>query len=256
MTTLLSTPLLSVRDLYAGYGDSEVLHGIDLDVRQGEVVCLLGSNGAGKTTTMAVLTGLISGRAQSIVYDGKDLLKMRPHERVDAGIVLAPEGRKVFPELTVEENLLLGSFTPRARKARKQKFEEVFALFPILLERRAQRAGHLSGGEQQMLALGRALMAEPRLLLLDEPSLGLAPKLVLTVYEAIKRIARSNISILLVEQNAQAALSVASRGYVLTTGTITHRDTADNLRDSKEMQDAFIGRRRHKDIGEIHAANP
>jgi branched-chain amino acid transport system ATP-binding protein len=248
------TSLLSVRGLYAGYNDSEILHGIDLDVRHGEVVCLLGSNGAGKSTTMAVLTGLISGRAKSVVYDGKDLLKMRPHERVAAGMVLAPEGRKVFPELTVEENLLLGSFTPRARTARKEKFEEVFELFPILRERRAQHAGHMSGGEQQMLALGRALMAQPRLLMLDEPSLGLAPKIVLNVYEAIKRIAQSNISILLVEQNAQAALSVASRGYVLTTGLITHQDTADKLRDSKEMQDAFIGKRRHQNVSG-HAAN-
>jgi len=252
------TPLLAIRGLIAGYDDSEVLHGIDLDVGRGEVVCLLGANGAGKTTTMSVLTGLIRGSAASVCYDGADLFKMKPHERVAAGVVLSPEGRKVFPELTVEENLILGSFTPRAREGRKQKFEEVFGLFPILAERRRQRAGHMSGGEQQMLALGRALMAQPRLLLLDEPSLGLAPKIVLNVYDAIRRIAQSNISILLVEQNAQAALSVASRGYVITTGLITHQDSAENLRGSKDMQDAFIGniRRHDNERREFDAPNP
>jgi branched-chain amino acid transport system ATP-binding protein len=245
--------LLSIRGLTAGYGDSEVLQGIDLDVGQGEVVCLLGANGAGKTTTMAVITGLINGRATSATYDGRDLFKMKPHERVAAGIVLSPEGRKVFPELTVEENLLLGSFTPHARKERAKTFKEVFDLFPILFERRRQRAGLMSGGEQQMLAIGRALMAKPRLLLLDEPSLGLAPKIVLNVFEAIKRIAESDISILLVEQNAMAALSVASRGYVINTGTITFQASGEELLRSEDMRDAFIGKLAHKTVEEGRA---
>ena len=252
------TALLSIRGLTAGYGDSEVLQGIDLDVGQGEVVCLLGANGAGKTTTMAVITGLIAGRATSATYDGKDLFKMKPYQRVAAGIVLSPEGRKVFPELTVEENLLLGSFTPHARKVRAQTFKEVFELFPILFERRRQHAGLMSGGEQQMLAIGRALMAKPRLLLLDEPSLGLAPKIVWHVYEAIKRIAESHISILLVEQNAMAALSVASRGYVINTGVITFQASSEELLNSEDMRDAFIGKLAHKNIegGRVDVANP
>ena len=251
------TALLSIRGLTAGYGDSEVLQGIDLDVGRGEVVCLLGANGAGKTTTMAVITGLIGGRATLATYDGRDLFKMRPHERVAAGIVLSPEGRKVFPELTVEENLLLGSFTPHARKARTQTFKEVFDLFPILFERRRQRAGLMSGGEQQMLAIGRALMAKPRLLLLDEPSLGLAPKIVLNVFEAIKRIAESDISILLVEQNAMAALSVASRGYVINTGVITYQASSEELLNSEDMRNAFIGKLAHKAVeeGRVDVAN-
>jgi branched-chain amino acid transport system ATP-binding protein len=239
------TSLLSVRGLTAGYGDSVVLDGLDLDVGSNEVVCLLGANGAGKTTTLAILSGLLKSTVGEIVYDGRDLRTLPPHGRVVAGIVLAPEGRKVFPDLTVEENLLLGSFNRPARLLREQNFSHVYSLFPILAERRRQRAGLMSGGEQQMLALGRALMANPRLLLLDEPSLGLAPKIVIAVFEAIRRIAESKISILLVEQNAQAALSVASRGYVLSGGRIVHQDTADRLRDSKEMQETFIGRVRH-----------
>jgi len=239
--------LLSIAGLKAGYDDAAVLNGVSLDVDESEVVCLLGANGAGKTTTMAVLSGLISSTGGTITYDGRDLGQLRPHQRVEAGIVLAPEGRKVFPDLTVEENLLLGSFTHRARSMRAQKFSEVYGLFPILAERRGQYAGLMSGGEQQMLALGRALMANPRLLLLDEPSLGLAPKIVLTVFDAIRRIAQSKISILLVEQNAYAALSVASRGYVLRGGVITSHGSANRLRNSAEVQQAFIGRVHHTD---------
>jgi branched-chain amino acid transport system ATP-binding protein len=244
------TPLLSIRGLTAGYGESIVLQDVSLEVGEGEVVCLLGANGAGKTTTMSVISGLQASKAGEIIYDGRDITRIQSHQRVAAGIVLAPEGRKVFPGLTVEENLLLGGFNPRGRKLRTQKFAEVFDLFPILQERRKQRAGLMSGGEQQMLALGRALMANPRLLLLDEPSLGLAPKIVLNVFDAIRRIAQSNISILLVEQNTQAALSIASRGYVLSTGCIAHQDTADRLRDSKELQEAFIGGARPRDLNE------
>ena len=234
--------LLSVRGLAAGYGDSVVIRDMSFDLKAGEVVCLLGANGAGKTTTMAVLSGLIKAMAGQIVFDGRDLLKMQPHERVAAGMSLCPEGREVFPNLTVEENLLLGSFHAAARMTRRSKFAEVYELFPILAERRKQRAGLMSGGEQQMLALGRALMANPRLLLLDEPSLGLAPRIVLRVFEAIQVIARSNISILLVEQRVAEALHFADRGYVLSVGQIVHEDTAEGLRGSAEMQAAFMGR--------------
>jgi branched-chain amino acid transport system ATP-binding protein len=176
-----------------------------------------------------------------VIYDGMDLLAMPSHERVRAGVVLSPEGRKVFPNLTVEENLYLGSFNTSARPLRRQKLDQAYTLFPRLAERRGQSAGLMSGGEQQMLALGRALMANPRLLMLDEPSLGLSPKLVQVVFEAIGTIAKSDITILLVEQNTHAALSVAKRGYVMASGRIVHAGEAAALRQSAEVREAFIG---------------
>jgi branched-chain amino acid transport system ATP-binding protein len=234
---------LSVQGLRAGYGGSTVLKDISFDVGAGEVVCLLGSNGAGKSTTMGVLTGLVACQSGRIVYDGSDLTKLPSHERVRQGLVLSPEGRKVFPNLTVEENLMLGSYNLNARAGRKQKFGEVYDLFPRLKERRQQKAGLMSGGEQQMLAIGRAVMAKPRLLLLDEPSLGLSPKMVLTVFEAIGALAKSaNLSILLVEQNTRAALSVARRGYVMANGRIVYSGSADDLSDAAALRDAFMGR--------------
>jgi branched-chain amino acid transport system ATP-binding protein len=233
--------LLSVKNLTVGYGDAVVVERVNLTVEEGEVVCLLGANGAGKTTTMSALAGTLRARSGSIFYDGQDLLRMKLHERVAAGVVLCPEGRKVFPSLSVEENLFLGSFHLAARRSRQQKLAEVYDLFPILLQRRRQYAGSMSGGEQQMLALGRALMANPRLLLLDEPSLGLAPRLVQQVFDLIRRIAASRISILLVEQNSRAALGVASRGYVLTAGRIVLADAAAGLRDTQRLQKAFLG---------------
>jgi branched-chain amino acid transport system ATP-binding protein len=243
-----------VSGLYAGYGDSVVLQGLDFNLDRGEVICLLGSNGAGKTTTMGVLTGLVDASQGHIRYDGMDLLRLPPHERVKAGISLSPEGRKVFPNLTVEENLVLGSFNVNARAMRKQTLGEVYSLFPRLAERRMQSAGLMSGGEQQMLALGRALMAKPRLLLLDEPSLGLAPKVVQNVFEAIRVIASTNISILLVEQNTHAALSVATRGYVMSAGRIVFSGNATELGQSREVRDAFIGGSRAAESGEtVHA---
>jgi branched-chain amino acid transport system ATP-binding protein len=234
---------LSVQGLRAGYGGSTVLKDISFDVGPGEVVCLLGSNGAGKSTTMGVLTGLVSCQSGHIVYDGADLTKLPSHERVSQGLVLSPEGRKVFPNLTVEENLMLGSYNRNARAGRKQTFGEVYELFPRLKERRQQKAGLMSGGEQQMLAIGRAVMAKPRLLLLDEPSLGLSPKMVLTVFEAIGALAKSaNLSILLVEQNTRAALSVARRGYVMANGRIVYNGSANDLSDAAALRDAFMGR--------------
>ena len=235
------TPFLSVSNLHAGYGESSILQGLEVALNKGEVVCLLGANGAGKTTTMAVLSGLLEASAGRVLYDGMELLAMPSHERVKAGVVLSPEGRKVFPNMTVEENLVLGSFNANARANRQRKLDETYSLFPRLAERRKQSAGLMSGGEQQMLAIGRALMAKPRLLLLDEPSLGLAPKMVQVVVDAIRVIAATDITILLVEQNTQAALSVATRGYVMAAGRIVYAGGTEELRQSPEVRDAFIG---------------
>lgn len=233
--------LLSLCNVRAGYGGAVAIDDLSIEVREGEVVCLLGSNGAGKTTTMGAVMGLVDTLDGGISFDGRDLRSVPSHERVDLGLSLSPEGRKVFPNLTVEENLVLGSYARRARKDRSRTLEEVYALFPRLVERRRQKAGLMSGGEQQMLALGRALMAKPRLLLLDEPSLGLAPLIVQTVFAAIRRIAESNTTILLVEQNTFAALSVAHRGYVLNSGRIVYHADATTLRNSPMVQEAFIG---------------
>jgi branched-chain amino acid transport system ATP-binding protein len=234
--------LLEVRDLRAGYGESVVLDGLSFKVDPGEVVCLLGANGAGKTTTMATLTGLVTPYEGSIQFEGADLLALPPHRRVAAGIALSPEGRQVFPNLSVLENLLLGSYNKAARPKRAERLEWIFSLFPRLSERHAQKAGLLSGGEQQMLALGRALMACPRLLLLDEPSLGLAPRIVGEVFQTVAKIAKTGISILLVEQNTTAALSIADRGYVLTGGQIAAADTARALAQSPIVREAFMGK--------------
>jgi|SRR5471032_324700 branched-chain amino acid transport system ATP-binding protein len=234
--------LLSLRNVTAGYGGSVAIEDICLDVKPGEVVCLLGANGAGKTTTMAAITGLIGCTGQ-VVFDGRALGEVAAADRVPLGIALSPEGRKVFPNLSVYENLLLGGYNRMARMHRKQKLEEVYALFPRLNERRGQAAGLMSGGEQQMLAIGRALMACPKLLLLDEPSLGLAPKVVLQMFDAIAKIAAANVSILLVEQNAHAAFSVAHRGYLLSAGRIVYSDTVANLRDHDIVREAFLGKR-------------
>jgi branched-chain amino acid transport system ATP-binding protein len=237
----MNVPILRLDNIRAGYEDSVVIDGLSLVIEQGEVVCLLGANGAGKTTTMRAVTGLIPLQAGTIIYNGEDISQMPPHDRVTAGICLSPEGRQVFPDLTVMENLSLGSFNRRARSARKQTLEQVFTLFPKLQERREQPAGQMSGGEQQMLAIGRALMGKPKLLALDEPSLGLSPKMVSTVFEAVQIIARSGITILLVEQNARAALAIAQRGYVLSAGRVMHEGVAADLAQSETIQKAFVG---------------
>ncbi|MGV3633628.1 MAG: ABC transporter ATP-binding protein [Pseudorhodoplanes sp.] len=233
--------MLELRSLRAGYNDSIVVDDINLSVGQGEVVCLLGANGAGKTTIMRAITGLIPAMAGSIHCNGVDITTMPSHERIGAGICLSPEGRQIFPDLTVMENLMLGSYDKRARPNRQKNIERVLDLFPRLGERKSQAAGSMSGGEQQMLAIGRALMGEPKVLALDEPSLGLAPKLVLTLLDSIRAVARSGITILLVEQNTRAALSVAQRGYVLSAGHIVHEGTADQLIQSEVVQKAFLG---------------
>ena len=235
------TAMLELDNIRAGYNDAIAIESISLTVGQGEVVCLLGANGAGKTTTMRVVTGLIPLLSGAVRYNSEDISNMPPHERVTAGICLSPEGRQVFPDLTVMENLSLGSFNRRARPNRKQSLEQVLTLFPTLYERRGQAAGLMSGGEQQMLAIGRALMGQPKLLALDEPSLGLSPKMVSTVFEAIQTIAKSGITILLVEQNTRAALTIAQRGYVLSAGRVVHEGTATDLAQSEMVQKAFVG---------------
>jgi len=235
------TALLEISGLRAGYEESVVLEDVSLSIGSGEVVTLLGANGAGKTTTMRAITGLIAPSGGTIVFDGQDLLRARPERRVDLGIALCPEGRQVFPNMSVAENLLLGSFCRHARARRAEMLEQVYHLFPRLTERREQKAGLMSGGEQQMLAIGRALMACPRLLLLDEPSLGLSPKMVQLVFGSIVTIAEAGMSILIVEQNAQAAFGVARRGYVLAQGRIAASGTIAELARSGLVEQAFMG---------------
>jgi branched-chain amino acid transport system ATP-binding protein len=241
----MTTPMLELSNVQAGYNDAIAIENISLTVGEGEVVCLLGANGAGKTTTMRAVTGLVPLTQGTIRYRGEDISRMPAHDRVTAGICLSPEGRQVFADLTVMENLMLGSFNPRARKVRKQSLDYVQNLFPRLFERSRQAAGSMSGGEQQMLAIGRALMGQPKLLALDEPSLGLAPKMVTTVFESIRTIAKSGITILLVEQNTRGALTVAQRGYVLSAGRVVHDGSAADLAQSEMVQKAFVGMVQH-----------
>jgi ABC-type branched-subunit amino acid transport system ATPase component/ABC-type branched-subunit amino acid transport system permease subunit len=231
---------LTVRSLRAGYGEAEVLRDVSFDLKRGEVICLLGPNGAGKTTLTRALMGLLPAGG-SVTFRDVSLLEMPTHQRIEAGIALVPEGRQVFPNLTVEDNLLLGAYAKRARSMRVTKLNEVYSLFPRLSERRGQQAGLMSGGEQQMLALGRAIMSEPKLLILDEPSLGLAPKVIVSVFEAVKKIAASGISIVIVEQNAFAALSIADRFYVLGHGRIVRSGDRTNIEDILNDPSSLLG---------------
>jgi branched-chain amino acid transport system ATP-binding protein len=225
----------------AGYGAIEVLKGVSLAVGAGEIVTLIGSNGAGKTTTLMCVCGVLRPRSGRILFDGRDLSGVPAHEIVRLGLAQSPEGRKIFPRLTVLENLEMGAFTRTDRAGARGDLERVFQLFPILAERRQQAGGTLSGGEQQMLAVGRALMAKPRLLLLDEPSLGLAPLIVKRIFEVIEELNRGGVTILLVEQNARMALKLAHRGYVMETGRITMSDRAAALLEDPRVRDAYLG---------------
>jgi branched-chain amino acid transport system ATP-binding protein len=232
--------MLEVRDLHVYYGEIHALKGISFTVRQGEIVTLLGNNGAGKTTTLRTLSGLLAARGGDVQLEGASLLGIAPHDVVLKGITHVPEGRRIFNRLTVVENLEMGAYT-RGDAAIGQDMEQVFTVFPRLKERRAQVAGTLSGGEQQMLAIGRALMAKPRLLLLDEPSMGLAPVLVEQIFETVLTINRQGVTILLVEQNAAMALSIAERGYVLETGRLALEGGARELADNPEVRRAYLG---------------
>jgi len=233
--------MLELEDLRAGYGNIEALHGISLSVAEGEIVTLIGANGAGKTTTLMTISGCVRARAGAIRFRGRDISGLPPHEIVALGLVHSPEGRKIFPRLTVAENLEMGAFTRRDPDGIAADQNRVFELFPILGERRRQPGGTLSGGEQQMLAIARALMARPKLLLLDEPSLGLAPLVVSRIFEVIRELNREGATILLVEQNAQMALKAAHRGYVLETGTIAMADAADKLLADPRVRSAYLG---------------
>ena len=232
--------MLEVKDLHVYYGEIHALKGVTLSVGKGEIVTILGSNGAGKTTTLRTLSGLLPARAGDVRLEGDTLLGVPPHEVVLRGIAHVPEGRRIFNRLTVLENLEMGAYARRDAGI-EQDLERVFALFPRLKERRTQVAGTLSGGEQQMLAIARALMAAPRILLLDEPSMGLAPILVEQIFETIQGINRQGTTILLVEQNAAMALSIAHRGYVLETGTIALSGTAADLQENPEVRRAYLG---------------
>jgi branched-chain amino acid transport system ATP-binding protein len=235
--------MLSINDLHASYGPVAVLKGISLNVAAGEVVALIGANGAGKTTTLMAISGIVSGRSGSITFCGEEIGGLPPHQIVQRGICHVPEGRRIFPRLSVLENLEMGAYLQADSRRVRENLDHVFTLFPILKERQSQRGGTLSGGEQQMLAIGRALMSQPKLLLLDEPSLGLSPLMVEKIFEMIKKIRHEGKTILLVEQNAHAALTLADRGYVMETGGIVLSDQADRLLKNPKVQSAYLGSR-------------
>ena len=234
-------PMLEVDNIHSYYGNIHALKGVSLTVEKGEIVTLIGGNGAGKSTTLRTITGTIKPREGSIRLEGEDLLPYKPHEIVYKGMAMVPEGRRIFSRLSVTENLEMGGYSRTNKQEVTSGLERSFTLFPRLKERRNQVAGTLSGGEQQMLATARALMAHPRLLLLDEPSMGLAPVLVELIFETLQQINKEGVTLLLVEQNALMALGIANRAYVLQTGEIILSDTAENLRKNPTVQKAYLG---------------
>ena len=233
--------MLSVKGLHTFYGKIHALKGIYLEINEGEIVTLVGSNGAGKSTLLNTITGLVHGSQGSIEFQGKNIFNMAPHKIVGMGISMSPEGREIFPALSVQENLRLGAYIRKDTAGIDSAYQRVYDLFPRLKERVNQSAGTLSGGEQQMLAIGRALMSDPQLLLLDEPSLWLAPNLVLLIFDLIKSINQQGTSILLIEQNANMALSIAHRAYVMETGTITLSGDAQQLKNDDKVRKAYLG---------------
>jgi len=237
----VATPLLELKELKVAYGGIQAVKGIDLHVDQGELVCLIGANGAGKTTTLKGITGLQPVKSGKIHYAGEDITGKPAFQLVRKGLSMVPEGRGVFGALTIEENLAMGAYARDDRAAIKDDVERVFSLFPRLKERRKQTAGTLSGGEQQMLAMGRAMMSRPKLLLLDEPSMGLAPLMVQKVFETVVAIAKEGVTILLIEQNAKLALEVSRRGYVMESGEITLQGEAKKLLSDPKVREAYLG---------------
>lgn len=233
--------VLEVTGLHARYGGVHALKGVSLTVREGEIVALIGANGAGKTTTLMSISQVVKPSEGSVLFEGREIVGTPPHKVVAAGLCQVPEGRRIFPRLTVRENLEMGAFLVKDRATIAQRMQEAFAIFPLLEERAAQLGGTLSGGEQQMLAIARALMSGPKLLLLDEPSLGLAPLIVVRIFEVIRSLRGRNIPVLLVEQNAQMALRTADRAYVLETGTITRSGPARELLDDPAIREAYLG---------------
>ncbi|MEO7021226.1 MAG: ABC transporter ATP-binding protein [Ktedonobacteraceae bacterium] len=237
----MSEALLQLQDVDAYYGPSQVLHSVSLEVNAGEIVCLLGANAAGKTTTMKIIFGLMHPKKGTVTFDGRSIEKSLPGDIVRMGMALVPEARRIFPRMSVLENLEMGAFTRNNRAEIKHDLEHVCQVFPRLKERLKQFAGTMSGGEQQMLAMGRALMSRPRMICMDEPSMGLSPILVETVFETIKRVRDEGVTVLLVEQNASMALSMADRGYVLQTGKVVLSDTAPNLLTNDLVRQAYLG---------------
>jgi branched-chain amino acid transport system ATP-binding protein len=233
--------LLQLENVVLNYGKIEALHGLSLSVQEGEVVALIGANGAGKTSTMRAISGVRGLAAGRIVFDGEDVTRLRADQRMRKGLCLAPEGRGIFPGMTVNENLDMGAYARKDRAGIAHDFERVFGLFPRLLERRKQLAGTMSGGEQQMLSIGRALMSRPRLLLLDEPSMGLAPMLIQQIFNIISEINGQGTTVLVVEQNAKQALSLAHRAYVLETGSIVKSGSGDDLLGDPSIREAYLG---------------
>ena len=233
--------LLEIEDMHSYYGHIHALQGISLRVEEGEVVTLIGSNGAGKTTTLRSIHGILPPREGKVIFDGEEIQGTPAHDMIGKGIAQSPEGRKIFFRMSVLENLEMGAYHRNDRSEIRQDMDRVFDLFPRLKERTKQEAGTMSGGEQQMLAIGRALMSRPKLLLLDEPSMGLAPILVETIFQTVEEINRQGVTVLLVEQNALMALQVAHRGYVLETGSIVLEDTAERLRENESVQKAYLG---------------
>ena len=233
--------LLKIEDLHTNYGAIHALKGISLEVNEGEIVCLIGSNGAGKTTLVNSIVGIVKSSSGKITFDGKDITHVPAHAMTKAGIGISPEGREVFPELTVEENLRIGAFIVKDQNQIKESYERVYALFPRLEERTTQLAGTLSGGEQQMLAVGRALMSNPKMILLDEPSLGLAPNFVEMIFSMIKEINKQGVTVLLIEQNANMALQISQRAYVLENGLVSMSGNASDIANDPMVKKAYLG---------------
>ncbi len=231
--------MLKLTDIHTFYGPIEALRGIDLEIRQGEIVCLIGNNGAGKSTALMTISGILKPKEGHILFEGEEISGIPPHEIVRKGISQAPEGRRIFPKLTVRDNLEMGGFSAKGNF--QSCIDMVFGLFPLLKERQQQPGGTLSGGEQQMLAIGRALMSSPKLLLLDEPSLGLAPIIVQKIFKTVKEINREGVTVLLVEQNARAALSLSNRGYVLENGRIALEGNGEDLLHNEQVRKAYLG---------------
>ena len=235
--------MLKIKDLHVSYGGIKALRGVDLEVPDGKIVTLIGANGAGKSTTLRTISGLVKAESGSITYDGKELLGLSINKILEQGIAQSPEGRRVFPNLTVLENLKIGAYLRKDRDGIEKDVRWIYELFPRLEERHWQPAGTLSGGEQQMLAVGRALMAKPKVMMMDEPSLGLAPLVVKDIFSIIRRINDDGVTVLLIEQNANAALKIADRGYVLQTGNVTMTGTGMELLNDESIKEAYLGKK-------------
>ncbi|HDD53369.1 MAG: branched-chain amino acid ABC transporter ATP-binding protein [Aquificota bacterium] len=237
----MAQPALKVENLETGYGEVQILWGINLEVPVGNLTTILGANGAGKTTLLRAITGILPVWKGKVTFQGEDITRLSPHERATKGLIMIPEGRMIFPEMTVLENLEMGAFNKKARTNLKKNMEHAIALFPRLEERLSQRAGTLSGGEQQMLAIARGLMADPQVLIFDEPSLGLAPKLVIEVFETIQKLKEEGITMLLVEQNAHLSLAITDYAYVLAEGKVAMEGRGEELEESEEVKKAYLG---------------